>query len=150
MAEFERTLRVEATAEQMWLVAGKPELAPNYLNFVKSVELLRGDASGPHTIRVHVVYRNPIEGSVELEVTPDHQARTLTVVHAGGQFVDFQVVCRVTAADETSSDVTISCSYTAKLPLISWLVSMVLGKALRQIADAMASYARSLSGVRAG
>jgi hypothetical protein len=142
-----RQFDIQAHPHQFMWLASQPALAPHYLNFLTDIRQsepkqhsqLAYEKSNWRRFKVCVQYRTVLKISDFVYLLVDQEHNKVFLDHDGG-LAQFEAVFCVALRQ-----VTLTCSYRAKVPLVSWLIAKVLDRALRQVASAMDRYAATLS-----
>ena len=140
-----RHFAIHAQPHQFLWLASQPQLAPHYLNFLTDI---RQSEANQHSkldyektqwghYEVWVQYRNLLKAQGFVHVRVESDYNTVFLDH-DGNLAQFEAAFVV-----EPGLVTMTCHYVAKIPLVSWLISKLLDRALAQFAAAMDRYAAS-------
>lgn len=136
---------IRAQPHQFLWLASQPHRAPHYLNFLTDIRPSEAKQCGKldfekfdwRQYKVWVQYRHLLKAQGFVRIHVDGDSSTVHLNH-DGNLAQFEAAFCV-----EPGLVTMTCHYEAKIPLVSWLISKVLDRALDQIAAAMDSYAVS-------
>jgi hypothetical protein len=144
-----RHFDMTAQPHQLLWLAGEPHLAPRYLNFLTDIRHLQAQVPMPakpqghnwRCFQVWVQYRNILKTEATVYLRVDPSLARVYLNHDGG-LAQFDAAFQI-----DTGQVTLTCDYQAKVPLVSWLIAKVLDRALSRVAQAMDRYAATLSDV---
>jgi hypothetical protein len=113
-----RVFDIETTPDAFLAVASRPLLAPDYLNFLTSIEpvanALQGEeAKAWQAFQIKLNYRSIVQTTAIVTYRVDTTAKTVFLGH-DGPLAAFQ-----SSFEVTEIQVMLDCTYTSKVTLIS-------------------------------
>lgn len=137
MQTLKRKFLIQSPPDILFALASTPLLAPQYLNFLKSISALPNhkvsDMWGAY--RGEVSYRGILNLSPMIEHCVD-QTRQIAKLRHFGDLAEFEAEFEI-----RNGEVVLTCQYQTKTAWISWFVGKALDRVLTQVAGAMDRYA---------
>jgi hypothetical protein len=132
-----RTFPITVCPIALLNVASLPLLAPDYLNFLKRISVSEPAyrCQDWACYDVWVTYKSLLNATGVVEHRLDRATQTVFMRH-DGPIAAFEAVFHVQAGL-----VELACTYSTKVPMISWLIGKSLDRLLSQVAFAMDRYA---------